>query len=38
MPERRNLKLDLAALGLLALTVFLAAALWTYDPADRPTC
>ena len=34
MLEERNLKLDLLALGLLALTVFLAAALLSYDPAD----
>jgi S-DNA-T family DNA segregation ATPase FtsK/SpoIIIE len=37
MPEPRHLKLDLAALGLLALTAFLAAALWSYDPADPPS-
>jgi hypothetical protein len=29
-----NLKRDLFALGLLALVVFLGAALVTYDPAD----
>jgi S-DNA-T family DNA segregation ATPase FtsK/SpoIIIE len=37
MLENRNLKLDLLALGLLALVVFLAAALWSYDPADPPS-
>jgi len=37
MLEQRNLKLDLLALGLLALTVFLAASLLTYDPADPPS-
>ncbi|HUY32349.1 MAG TPA: DNA translocase FtsK [Pirellulales bacterium] len=36
MPEERNLKADLAALVLLALLVFLAVALWTYNPADPP--
>jgi len=36
MLEQRNLKLDLLALGLLALTVFLAASLVSYDPADPP--
>ncbi|HJT32709.1 MAG TPA: DNA translocase FtsK [Pirellulales bacterium] len=37
MLEKRNPKLDLAALGVLALTVFLAIALFTYDPADAPS-
>lgn len=37
MFEERNLKLDLAALGLLALTIFLAASLLSYDPADPPS-
>ncbi len=37
MPEPRNIKLDLLALGLLALTVFLAASLLSYDPADPPS-
>ncbi|HEV7223183.1 MAG TPA: DNA translocase FtsK 4TM domain-containing protein, partial [Pirellulales bacterium] len=37
MPEPRNLKADLAALALLALTIFLAIALATYDPADPPS-
>jgi len=36
MLEQRSLKLDLLALGLLALTVFLAASLLSYDPADPP--
>ncbi|HEV3006295.1 MAG TPA: DNA translocase FtsK 4TM domain-containing protein, partial [Pirellulales bacterium] len=36
MPDERNLKADLAALALLALTVFLAVALCTYDPHDPP--
>jgi len=36
MLEKRNLKLDLLALGLLALTVFLAASLLSYDKADPP--
>jgi S-DNA-T family DNA segregation ATPase FtsK/SpoIIIE len=33
----RNIKLDLLALGLLALVVFLTMALATYDPADPPS-
>jgi len=37
MLEDRNLRLDLLALGLLALTIFLAAALLSYDPADPPS-
>ncbi len=37
MLEERDLKLDLLALGLLALTLFLAAALFSYDPADPPS-
>jgi S-DNA-T family DNA segregation ATPase FtsK/SpoIIIE len=36
MLEQRNLKLDLLALGLLGLTVFLAASLLSYDRADPP--
>jgi len=36
MLEKRDLKLDLLALGLLALTVFLAASLLSYDKADLP--
>ena len=34
VPVSTNLKRDLFALGLLALVVFLGAALVTYDPAD----
>jgi S-DNA-T family DNA segregation ATPase FtsK/SpoIIIE len=37
MHEPRNLKLDLLALALLALTIFLAAALISYDPGDPPS-
>ena len=37
MLEQRDLKKDLLALGLLALAVFLAAALLSYDPADPPS-
>ncbi len=37
MPEERSLKLDVVALALLGLTVFLAAALVSYDPADPPS-
>lgn len=36
MLEQRDLRLDLLALLLLALTVFLAASLFSYDPADPP--
>ena len=36
MLENRNLKLDLLALAMLATVIFLAAALFTYDPADPP--
>lgn len=36
MLENRNLKIDLLALALLAAVVFLAAALFSYDPADPP--
>jgi len=36
MLEQRNLKLDLLALGLLALVVFLGASLLSYDAADPP--
>jgi len=36
MLDKRDLKLDLLALGLLALTVFLGASLLSYDPADLP--
>ncbi len=37
MFEERKLKRDLLALALLALVIFLAAALFTYNPADPPT-
>ena len=37
MQEQRSLKLDLAALGLLALCVFLGASLGSYHPDDPPT-
>lgn len=36
MFEQRNLKLDLLALALMALTVFLVGALVSYDRADPP--
>ncbi len=36
MFEERSLKLDLCALTLSALVVFLGVALWTYDVADPP--
>jgi len=34
MLENRNLKLDLLALALLAVVIFLTAAVFSYDPAD----
>ena len=37
MFEHRNLKLDLFALALMALTIFLGAALFSYDRADPPS-
>ena len=37
MLEHRDLKKDLLALGLLALVVFLAASLLSYDAADPPS-
>jgi DNA segregation ATPase FtsK/SpoIIIE, S-DNA-T family len=37
MLEKRDLKKDLLALGLLALAVFLGAALVSYDPGDPPS-
>ena len=37
MFEERKLKRDLAALALLGLVIFLAAALLSYDPADPPS-
>ena len=36
MLENRNLKRDLLALALLATVIFLAAAPFSYDPADPP--
>ncbi len=36
MLENRSLKRDLLALALLAAVIFLAAALFSYDPADPP--
>ncbi len=36
MLEQRDLRIDLLALGLLALCVFLAASLVSYNPADPP--
>ena len=36
MLENRNLKRDLLALALLAAVIFLAASLFSYDPADPP--
>jgi S-DNA-T family DNA segregation ATPase FtsK/SpoIIIE len=36
MLEDRSLKVDLCALALLALFVFLTVALWTYNPMDPP--
>src|SRR3954454_24778046 len=37
MFEDRSLKIDLCALALLALTVFLGIALWTYNATDPPS-
>ena len=37
MFEDRSLKIDLCALALLALAVFLGIALWTYNPTDPPS-
>jgi len=37
MFEDRDLKLDLAALGLLAVTLFLTASVLSYHPADAPS-
>lgn len=37
MLENRNLRRDLAALALLACVLFMAAALFSYDPADPPS-
>jgi hypothetical protein len=36
MFEDRSLKLDLCALALSALVVFLGVALWTYEATDPP--
>ncbi len=36
MLEERSRKIDLIALALLALNIFLAVALFSYDPADPP--
>ncbi|HTU26178.1 MAG TPA: DNA translocase FtsK [Pirellulales bacterium] len=36
MLDERNLKLDVLALALIALNIFLGLALATYDPADPP--
>jgi S-DNA-T family DNA segregation ATPase FtsK/SpoIIIE len=37
MLPQRSLKTDLFALGVLALTIFLASSLLSYDPADPPS-
>ncbi len=37
MLEERSLKIDLAALALLAIAILLGLALLTYDPADPPS-
>ena len=37
MTEKRNLRLDLIALALLAVFIFMALALLTYSPADPVT-
>jgi DNA segregation ATPase FtsK/SpoIIIE, S-DNA-T family len=37
MLEKRDKRIDLLALGLLALGIYLAAALLSYDPADPPS-
>ncbi len=37
MLHERNLKLDLVALALVALNIFLGLALASYDPADPPS-
>ncbi|MFN9373081.1 MAG: DNA translocase FtsK 4TM domain-containing protein [Planctomycetaceae bacterium] len=36
MINRRRLPIDLLALGLLGLVVFVGLALWSFDPADPP--
>jgi S-DNA-T family DNA segregation ATPase FtsK/SpoIIIE len=37
MLEQRSLKTDVLALIVVAITIFLGAALFTYDPADPPS-
>ena len=37
MFEDRSLKIDLCALALLALAVFLGISLWTYNATDPPS-
>ncbi|MGD9126765.1 MAG: DNA translocase FtsK [Planctomycetia bacterium] len=37
MLDNRDLKLDLLALGLLALTIFFAASVFSYAPSDPPS-
>jgi S-DNA-T family DNA segregation ATPase FtsK/SpoIIIE len=37
MFENRSLKLDVCALALVALAVFLGVALWTHHPTDAPS-
>ena len=37
MFENRSLKLDVCALALVALVVFLGISLWSYNPADAPS-
>jgi S-DNA-T family DNA segregation ATPase FtsK/SpoIIIE len=37
MLENRSLKLDVCALALVAIVVFLGIALWTYHPTDSPS-
>jgi S-DNA-T family DNA segregation ATPase FtsK/SpoIIIE len=37
MLENRSMKLDVIALALAAVTVFLGVALWTYDRCDPPS-
>src|SRR3712207_5405814 len=37
MFENRSLKLDVCALALVAIVIFLAVALWSYHPTDPPS-
>ncbi|MCI0331853.1 MAG: DNA translocase FtsK 4TM domain-containing protein [Planctomycetes bacterium] len=37
MFENRSLKLDVCALALVSIVVFLGVALWTYHPTDAPS-